>query len=55
MKATSVSDTACPLAAHSCAISLMMFLITLSACARDIFAEFNFVSRKCYLKFRNMT
>ena len=36
MKATKVSETACPLLAHSCAISLMMFLITLSACALDI-------------------
>ena len=36
MKATNVSDTACPLLAHSWAISLIMFLMTLSACALDI-------------------
>ena len=36
MNATSVSDTAWPLLAHSWAISRIIFFITLSACARDI-------------------
>ena len=53
MKATSVSDTACPLLAHSCAISRMMFLITLSAWALDILKKkFQFWKYKfiCYNK-----